>query len=61
MTIDELRQRIQKAIEERDTFVVQANQQVVFLNGKIEMLQQLLAELLRLAPDEAGEVKEQTE
>jgi len=43
MTTDELRQKIVTEQTTRDEFVEKANQEIVFRNGRIAMLQELLA------------------
>jgi hypothetical protein len=43
MTIDELRQKIAAEQAEREQLIEHINQEIVFRNGRIAMLQELLA------------------
>lgn len=40
-----LEAKLAKLTEDRDKFVLQANQQTAFMNGKIQLLKELLKEL----------------
>lgn len=44
MNKEQLAEMLQNIRAERDEFVAQANQQIAYLNGKIALLEQLLAE-----------------
>lgn len=59
MTVEELQERIDKLIAEREKFVQQANNQVMMQNGAIAMLEQLKAEL-NGEDTEAGQAGEAT-
>ena len=39
---NELQSKLNKATQERDTYVEDANKQVAFLNGRIAMLEELI-------------------
>lgn len=56
MTQDALHATLDKEIAERDTLIKQVNEEIVFRNGRIAMLQQLLAP----APSTTGETEQIT-